>query len=84
MQKLTKLEQKIVAVTQVNELSADPKSPFTPEIDQIRADLTKKMPPIETYDNTGDPYDHTHIYMIVSCATMITLMLLDARCLLLY
>lgn len=61
MQKLVELERKISAVTQENELPIDPKSPFMPKIDRVRADLTKKMPPLETYDGTGDPYDHTHI-----------------------
>lgn len=62
MKKLVELEQKIAAAVQ--ELPISPKSPFTLEINRIRADLTKKMPPLETYDDNGDPYDHPHTRMI--------------------
>lgn len=61
MQKLAELEQKIVA-TQTNKMPVDPKSPFTPAIYEVQADPTRKMPPLKTYDGTGDPYDHTHTY----------------------
>lgn len=47
IQKLAELEQKIAA-TQTNQLSPDPKSPFTPAIDEVQADLARKMPPLET------------------------------------
>lgn len=61
-QKVAELEQKLAAMTKVNKLSVNPTSPFTPEIDRVRANPTKKMPPIETYDGTSDPNDHTHTY----------------------
>lgn len=51
----------------MNELSVDPKSPFTPEIDRVQADMTKKMPPLETYDDTDNPYDHTHTFDRLIC-----------------
>lgn len=37
-------------------------SPFTPEISNVRADPKKKMPIIDQYDRTTDPYDHTMAY----------------------
>lgn len=36
-------------------------------IDKVRVDLSKKMPPLETYDGPSDPYDHTHTFDCLMC-----------------
>lgn len=52
----------MVVATPVIEPPVDLKSPFTPEIDRAWANPKKKIPPLETSDGTGDPYDHIHAY----------------------
>lgn len=61
-QKVVELEQKLAAVTQAKELPVDLTLPFTPKIDRVQGIKYKKMPPMESYNGTGDPYDHTHAY----------------------
>lgn len=44
-----------------------PKSLFTLVIDEVQVDPTKKVPPLDTYDGMGDPYEHTHTYEQLMC-----------------
>lgn len=61
-QKSCRVGAELAVIGQAKESPIHTKSPFTPEIDRARADPSKKMPLMESYDGSGDPYDHTDGY----------------------
>lgn len=60
--RVAELEKLLLAKNSTGVPSAGLGSPFSPEINQETADPKKKMPPMETYDGMGDPYDHSDGY----------------------
>lgn len=59
VKKVKKLRKQLVEVKQVKDHLGRKASPFSPEILKEKADPTMKFPHIESYDGSGDPYDHS-------------------------
>lgn len=60
--RIAELEKLLSAKNSMETYSAASGSPFSSEINQETVDPKKKMPPMETYDGMGDPYDHSDGY----------------------
>lgn len=65
--RLAELEQKLASSNSVEGTSVNSSSPFSPEIDRERADPNKKAPHMESYDGSGDPYEHSQAYDRLMC-----------------
>lgn len=62
VKELKELRKQLVEVQQVKDTSGKKASLFSSDILKEKADPSKKLPHMESYDGSGDPYDHSQAF----------------------
>lgn len=62
VKELKELRRQLAEVQQVKDTPGKKVSPFSSDILKEKADTTKKLSHMESYDGSGDPYDHSQAF----------------------
>lgn len=89
VKELKELRKQLAEVQQVKDTPGRKASPFSSDILKKKVDPTKKLPYMESYDGSGDPYDHSQAFErlmdyydftdAAKCHTFVTTLRKDAR-----